>query len=123
MKIKSFDMVKYDGVVRRVMLMSPHDDNVYVAGFGCVPLVDVELIESVFVDTFSPGDQVRIKDIPLYEMKHYPHIWKKPMTKMLLHEERVYTISEKSQICERYKIDDMWFAPYHLEKVTNFDMV
>ena len=45
------------------------------------------------------------------------------MTKMLLHEDRIYTISEKYHICDRYKINNMWFAPYHLEKINHFDMV
>lgn len=67
---------------------------------------------------------MEIKNFDMVEYKgKYPHPWKKDMTKMLLHEDRVYTISEKSQICERYKINNMWFATYHLEKVVNFDIV
>ena len=123
MEIKDFDMVECEGKIRRVMLSSPHDDNLFVAGCGWVPRTDVKLVESTVVETFEPGDKVKIKDIPLAEMRDYPYPWKKPMTKMLLHEDRVYTIGEKSQICDRYKINNMWFAPYHLEKVNHFDMV
>lgn len=123
MEIKNFDMVECEGKIRRVMFSSDDDDEVYVAGCGWVPRTDVKLVESTVVETFEPGDKVKIKDIPLAEMRDYPHPWKKPMTKMLLHEDRVYTISEKSQICERYKINGMWFSPYHLEKVDNFDIV
>lgn len=123
MEIKNFDMVECEGKIRRVMFSSDDDDEVYVAGCGWVPRTDVKLVESTVVETFEPGDKVKIKDIPLAEMRDYPHPWKKPMTKMLLHEDRVYTISEKSQICERYKINNMWFSPYHLEKVNNFDIV
>ena len=111
MKIKDFDMVECEGKIRRVMLSSSYDDEVYVAGCGWVPRSDVKLVESTIID------------IPLTEMRDYPHPWKKPMTKMLLHEDRVYEISEKSQICDRYKINNMWFTPYHLEKVNHFDMV
>lgn len=123
MEIKNFDMVECEGKIRRVMFSSDDDDEVYVAGCGWVPRTDVKLVESTVVETFEPGDKVKIKDIPLAEMRDYPHPWKKPMTKMLLHEDQVYTISEKSQICERYKINNMWFSPYHLEKVNNFDIV
>lgn len=123
MEIKNFDMVECEGKIRRVMFSSDDDDEVYVAGCGWVPRTDVKLVESTVVETFEPGDKVKIKDIPLAEMRDYPHPWKKPMTKMLLHEDRVYTISEKSQICERYKINNMWVSPYHLEKVNNFDIV
>jgi hypothetical protein len=123
MEIKNFDMVECEGKIRRVMFSSDDDDEVYVAGCGWVPRTDVKLVELTVVETFEPGDKVKIKDIPLAEMRDYPHPWKKPMTKMLLHEDRVYTISEKSQICERYKINNMWFSPYHLEKVNNFDIV
>lgn len=123
MEIKNFDMVEYKGKVRRVMISSPHNNSLYLAGYGWVPQDDIKLVESVVIETFAPGDKVKIKDIPLYEMRYYPHPWKKDMTKMLLHEDRVYTISEKSQICERYKINNMWFATYHLEKVVNFDIV
>ena len=94
-----------------------------IAQYGWVSRADVKLAESVVIPTFEPGDKVKIKDIPLSEMRDYPHPWKKPMTKMLLHEDRIYTVSEKSNICERYKINNMWFAPYHLEKVNHFDMV
>ena len=123
MKIKDFDMVECEGKIRRVMLSSSYDDKVYVAQYGWVSRADVKLVESVVIPTFEPGDKVKIKDIPLTEMRDYPHPWKKPMTKMLLHEDRVYEISEKSQICDRYKINNMWFAPYHLEEVNHFDMV
>ena len=123
MGIKNFDMVECEGKIRRVMFSSDDDDEVYVAGCGWVPRTDVKLVKSTVVEIFEPGDKVKIKDIPLAEMRDYPHPWKKPMTKMLLHEDRVYTISEKSQICERYKINNMWFSPYHLEKVNNFDIV
>ena len=123
MEIKDFDMVECDGKIHRVMLSSSYDDEVYIAGCGWVPRSDVKLVESTVVDTFEPGDKVKIKDIPLCEMRHYPHLWKEGMTKMLLHEDLIYTISEKSHICDRYKINNMWFAPYHLEKINHFDMV
>lgn len=123
MEIKDFDMVKCEGKIRRVMLSSSYDDEVYVSGCGWVPRSDVKLVESTVVETFEPGDKVKIKDIPLAEMRDYPHLWKQGMTKMLLHEDRIYTISEKSHVCDRYKINNMWFAPYHLEKVNHFDIV
>lgn len=123
MKIKDFDMVECEGKIRRVMLSLPDDDSVCIAQYGWVSRADVKLVESVVIPTFEPGDKVKIKDIPLAEMRDYPHPWKKPMTKMLLREDRVYEISEKSQIFDRYKINNMWFAPYHLEKVNHFDMV
>lgn len=123
MEIKDFDMVEYEGKIRRVMLSLPDDDSVCIAQYGWVPRSDVKLVESTIIETFEPGDKVKIKDIPLAEMRDYPHLWKKPMTKMLLHEDRVYTIGEKSHICDRYKINNMWFAPYHLEKINHFDMV
>ena len=123
MEIKDFDMVECEGKIRRVMLSSSYDNEVYVAGYGWVPRTDVKLVESTAVETFEPGDKVKIKDIPLAEMRDYPHLWKQGMTKMLLHEDRVHTISEKPHVCDRYKINNMWFAPYHLEKVNHFDIV
>ena len=123
MKIKDFDMVEYEGKIRRVMLSLPDDDSVCIAQYGWVSRADVKLVESVVIPTFEPGDKVKIKDIPLAEMRDYPHPWKKPMTKMLLREDRVYEISEKSHLCDRYKINNMWFAPYHIEKVNHFDMI
>ena len=34
MEIKNFDMVEYKGKVRRVMISSPHDNSLYLAGYG-----------------------------------------------------------------------------------------
>ena len=61
------------------MFSSDDDDEVYVAGCGWVPRTDVKLVESTVIETFKPGDKVKIKDIPLAEMRDYPHPWKKPI--------------------------------------------
>lgn len=51
MEIKNFDMVEYKGKVRRVMISSPHDNSLYLAGYGWVPQDDIKLVESVVIET------------------------------------------------------------------------
>ncbi len=61
---------------------------------GVVAPFDVKLVESTIIETFEPGDKVKSRDILLTEMRDYLTFGSKGHDKMLLHEDRIYTISE-----------------------------
>lgn len=131
MDIKTFDIVDFKGHRCRVMKMPINDGDIKVSLCGNVRLDDVNLVESVTIPTFEVGDEVTITSIPRDEQHYYTYGWGDNMSRMMSNSVRcgtIYTVTEVlvSQYGNgfKYRLNDTFiFAPYHLKKVVDYDMV
>lgn len=119
MDIKQYDIVKYNGRTQRVMLICN--------GSMCLTEDDwqspssVELVESFKNPDFQIGDEVFIHPIPDTERKSYPSYWLPGMDDCI---QTTAKIVGYEDILGTYRLNnDHLFAPYHLEKETNYDIV
>ena len=131
MDIKTFDIVDFKGRHCRVMRAPMSDGNIKVSLYGEVGLDEVNLVESVTLPTFEVGDKVTIAQIPSYEQRNYTYGWRGEMSGMVFRSAQYgteYTITEVSLSKQDngfyYRLDDKYvFAPYHLQKVIDYDFV
>ena len=121
MDIKQYDIVKYQGENCRVMHIDYEDNCVKISPYGWVPISDVELVESVVVPVFKPGDTVIIHPIDNKECECYTTSWIYPMGHCV---GKTATILDVDTHDGSYKLSNtFWFAPYHLEKIDDYDIV
>ena len=120
MDIKPYDIVEFDGDRYRIKSMDGKD-KIRLIGGPWVSECDVTLIESVTVSKFEIGDEVLINPIPLIEKRDYPSTWTDGMGQMI--NGQVYTIREHDALDNTYLIGHFWFAPYHLTKIKDYDMI
>lgn len=125
MSIKVGDMVLYEG--RIVRLMSAHTIRMKLSHFGVVDgtVRDLILMKSTILPTLNVGDLVFINNIPQDEKDAYPPCWAS-FHEDIVKSEIPYKIDaiKTSRYCGLVaKINDMWFLPYHLEPVTNYDII
>lgn len=131
MDIKTFDIVDVNGRCCRVMQAPREDGTVRVSLYGEVGLDDVNLVEPITVPTFAVGDKVTIAQIPSYEQRNYTYGWRGEMSDMVFRSEQYgteYTITDvglsKQGNGFYYRLDDKYtFAPYHLKKVVDYDLI
>ena len=131
MDIKTFDIVDFKGRRCRVMRAPMSDGNIKVSLYGEVGLDEVNLVESVALPTFEVGDKVTIAQIPSYEQRNYTYGWRGEMSDMVFRSEQYgteYTITEVDSSKQGnglyYRSDDRFvFAPYHLKKVVDYDLI
>lgn len=121
MDIKQYDIVKYRGENCRVMYIDYDDDEVKISPHGWVDILDVELVESVTVPVFEPGDTVLIHPIDDGDYEYYSTTW---MYQMDRHIGKTATVLEVDKFEGSYKLSNTFlFAPYHLEKISDYDMI
>ena len=116
MTIKVGDIVKYNGVEARLMRIS--DDNNQAAN-------RLELVESIPNTTLKDGDEVVIRDISDDEKKEYGAHWVSGMDELALSSSTfiVENIQYSDYIGWIGRIGNYMFQLYHIEPVTNFDIV
>lgn len=129
-KIKTGDIVEYRGKIVRVLKcsLSVSNPEFKLSHFDWIDsnsVNDLKLVESIPDTTLKNGDEVIIHDIPDEEKDAYGVLWLDDMEKMM--------ISGKAQIIDyvRYTDNYGWlgnicgytFHLYHIEAVTNFDII
>ena len=131
MKIKTFDLVEVNDIRGRVMSGPSQCGMVNVSGLGKIGLSAVKLVESVSIPTFEVGDEVTVTQITIEEQLSYTYGWNHRMSKMMKLSALngvTHTITNVQSSNEgngfRYKLDGVfWFAPYHLRKVIDYDLI
>ena len=131
MDIKTFDIVDFKGHRCRVMKMPINDGDIKVSLCGNVRLDDVKLVESVTIPTFEVGDEVTIIPIPGHEQRNYTYGWRGIMSDMAFRSAQygtTYTVTEVGSSKQGnglyYRLDDRFvFAPYHLKKIVDYDLI
>ena len=120
MTIKPFDIVEFNGDHYRIKCID-RKGNIRLVDGPWVSECDITLIESVIVSAFEIGDEVLIKPISNIEKHDYPSTWITQMEQMT--NGQVYTIRQHDTLDNTYLIGHFWFAPYHLEKINDYDMI
>lgn len=120
MTIKPFDIVEFNGDHYRIKCID-RKGQIRLIGGPWVSECDVTLIESVTVQKFEIDDEVLINPIPLIDKRDYPSTWIDGMGQMI--NGQVYTIREHDALDNTYLIGHFWFAPYHLTKIKDYDMI
>ena len=125
MNIKTGDIVRYKGNLRRLMMCATHifrlshDGNV-----GDSPR-NLELVESVTLPNLEVGDWVIVNNIPIEEKNTYMTPWydvcEKIVTSGKAHQ--VKEISDTVVYGQVVKIDSCWFLPYHITLTPDYDMI
>ena len=125
MRIKIGDIVLYRGLA--VRLMGVHPIRLKLSHFGTVDgtISDLTLIKPTVSPTLNVGDLVIVNNIPQDEKDVYPPCWES------FHEDIVKSeipceidaIQDSQHFGLVVKINDMWFLPYHLEPIPNYDMI
>ena len=131
MDIKTFDLVEAHGIPGRVMSAPTSRSNLKVSGLGTIKLSAIKLVESADIPTFEVGDKVTITPIPIDEQFSYTYGWNDRMSEMAKQSYQngtIYTVTKVGTSSENnglyYKLDDKFvFAPYHLKKVVDYDIV
>ena len=131
MDIKTFDIVDVNGRCCRVMQAPRGDGTVRVSIYGRVELDKVNLVESVTLPTFEVGDEVTVIPIPGHEQRNYTYGWRGIMSDMAFRSAQygtTYTVTEVGSSKQGngfyYRLDDKYvFAPYHLKKVVDYDLI
>ena len=131
MDIKTFDLVEAYGIPGRVMSVPNGRDTLKVSGLGTIKVSAIKLVESADIPTFEVGDKVTITTIPINEQLSYTYGWNDRMSEMAKQSYQngtIYTVTKVRTSSENnglyYKLDDKFvFAPYHLKKIVDYDIV
>lgn len=120
MDIKQYDIVEFRGNPCRVMDID-NDDDILVSPYGWVPLLDVKLLESVHIPTLNVGDEVFIHNIDPGDRIAYSADWVYGMDSLVNTRSTIVDIDIDEGICRLG--NSYWFAPYHLEKIDDYDII
>lgn len=125
MDIKVGDIVLYKGLA--VRLMAKYTSRMKLSHFGLVDgtVNDLTLIESVVRPELKVGDYVIVNNISQDDKDAYITSWL-PEHENMIQSKMPYQIDDVQDI--NYFgliviIDDVWFFPYHLEPVVDYDMI
>lgn len=119
MDIKQYDIVKYNGRTQRVMLI--YNGSIYLTEDDWQSPSSVELVESFKNPDFQIGDEVFIHPISDIEREFYPSYWLPGMDDCI---QTTAKIVGYEDVSGTYLFDNNHlFAPYHLEKCINYDIV
>ena len=129
-KIKPGDMVRHRGEIARVMELDTgaSDFRFRLSHFGWIGNQSVnrlELVESIPNTTLKDGDEVVIRDISDDEKEEYGAHWVSGMDELALSSSTfiVKNIQYSDYIGWIGRIGNYMFQLYHIEPVTNFDIV
>ena len=126
MDIKVGDIVEYQGRQYRVLNhVNKGQKRLHLfSSFGSVWAYesDVNLIESVKVPTLKVGDRVIVRDVASCE-KVSNGLWVSTMDNRIGKTFEVKKCMNNSEYGPIVLIDGLWFRTYHLEKVSDFDIV
>ena len=121
MEIKEYDLVKYNNGIYRVMSII-NQTVVNISIYGPIHISSLELDKSAILPSLSVGDRVIVKPIPLTERNYYPTGWRDEMSR-IIDSGNAYKITDFDWEDNTCKVGGFWFAPYHLEKVDDYDMI
>ena len=129
-KIKPGDMVRHRGEIVRVMELDTgaSDFRFRLSHFGWIGNQSanrLELVESIPNTTLKDGDEVVIRDISDDEKEEYGAYWVSGMDELALSSSTfiVKNIQYSDYIGWIGRIGNYMFQLYHIEPVTNFDIV
>lgn len=129
-KIKPGDMVRHRGEIVRVMALDTgaSDFRFRLSHFGWIGNQSanrLELVESIPNTTLKDGDEVVIRDISDDEKEEYGAHWVSGMDELALSSSTfiVKNIQYSDYIGWIGRIGNYMFQLYHIEPVTNFDIV
>lgn len=127
MDIKVGDIVRYQGQTYRVLnrVNSSMKELQIFGSFGgtWVYEPDVTLVESIQVPTFEIGDYVTINNIPSWEKAASNGVWVSRMDSRIGGTFKVENYQNHDQHGPLALLDGLWFRTYHLEKISDYDIV
>ena len=127
MDIKVGDIVRYQGRTYRVLnrVNSSMKELQIFGSFGgtWVYEPDVTLVESIQVPTFEIGDYVVINDIPSWEKAAGNGVWVSRMNSRIGGVFKVEDYQNHNQHGPLVLLDGLWFRTYHLEKISDYDII
>lgn len=120
MEIKIGDLVSYQGYTVRVMNIS--SGTIRLSRFGTVDFdkTKIQLVESVNIPKFKKNDRVIVRDIPDEEKSEYGCFWDGEMDEYI---DKIVNINTRTKRSDRVKIHGWYFQTYHLEPVSDYDMI
>lgn len=120
MEIKVGDLVSYRGYTVRVMNIS--DGTIRLSRFGTVDFdkTKIQLVESINIPKFENNDRVIVRNIPDEEKSEYGCFWDREMNKYI---DKIVNINTRTKRSDRVKIDGWYFNTYHLELISDYDMI
>ena len=126
MGIKVGDIVEYQGRVYRVLSCLGNSKKRFhlFSSFNNVSVYesDVKLIESVKLPYLQIGDMVIVHDVASCE-KDANGVWISTMDNRIGKTFKVKKRMNHSKYGPIVLLDGLWFRTYHLEKVSDFDIV
>ena len=126
MGIKVGDIVEYQGRQYRVLQYSRRSEKKFhlFRDFDSewVYESDINLVESVKVPTLKVGDRVIVRDVASCE-KVSNGLWVSTMDNRIGKTFEVKRCMNNSEYGPIVLIDGLWFRTYHLEKISDFDIV
>lgn len=126
MNIKVGDIVEYKGNV--VRLMATHSSSrMRLTDFGLVAdeISNLKLLRPSYLPDIHPGDFVIVRDISKDDKRQYLSEWGPKR-------ERYVTSGEPYEVVNHYYdenygnvayVNGLWFHTYHLDPVSDFDIV
>lgn len=125
MTIKVGDIVLYRGLA--VRLMKKYSSRMKLSHFGLVDgtVDDLILVESVFLPELKIGDLVIVHDIAQDDKDQYVTGWRTEHEDIVQSKipHKIDDFRDVDYLGLIVKIGDEWFYAYHLEPVTNYDMI
>lgn len=125
MHIKMSDMVIYDG--RIVRLMTHRDSATRLTHFGVVNcnLDDLIIVKSTTLPNLKEGDLVIVDNIPQEEKDDYIIKWNHYKEDMVKSKEyyKIDMVMKTDYHGLVVKINNEWFAAYHVVPIVTYDMI
>lgn len=126
MDIKVGDIVEYKGNV--VRLMATHSPSrMRLTNFGLVAdeILNLKLLRPAYLPDIHPGDFVIVRDISQEDKRKYPFHWgpkREECVKSGKHY-KVMNCHHDDEYGEIAYVNGLWFHTYHLDPVSDFDIV
>lgn len=125
MAIKVGDIVEYKGEI--VRLMAVYSRSLGLSRIGRVfdDMSKLKLIESVDLPDIETGDFVMIHDIPYEEKEAYAFYWGSGRESCATSSQsyKVLGVCHDENYGTCINIDGLWICPYHVEKVSHYDII
>lgn len=127
MNIKVGDIVLYKELTTPVRIMALYSSRMKLSHFGLVngTIDDITLVESVVLPDLKVGYYVIVNDISQNDKDGYVTGWRSEHENMVQSnmQYQIEAVQNTDYFGLIVKINDEWFFPYHLERVTDYDMI
>ena len=120
MTIKQYDIVEYHHHLYRVMVLS-HSHSIKLSSGKYVLLSEVELIQSTDVPELEIGDRVLVHPILTSDKRGYHAGYSNELEDYVNTVTIVTGIDRDNGVVELN--NNLWFCPYHLEKIDTYDIL